>query len=121
MKGRIGYVVLDTVDPERIVGFWSELLGRPIEDRLNDGQYVILAAEPGSPGFSLQRVPEEKSGKNRMHLDLVVDDLDQATSRIEALGGSWRDGQTRELEGYIWRNMADPEGNEFDIVKGTSV
>ena len=92
MKAGIGYVVLDTVDPERIVGFWSEVLGRPVGDRLNDGQYVILAAEPGSPGFSLQRVPEPKSGKNRMHLDLVVDDLDAATTKIVELGGSWRDG-----------------------------
>jgi len=120
MSARIGYVVLDTVDPERIVGFWSELLGRPIEDRLNDGQYVTLAAEAGSPGFSLQRVPEAKSGKNRMHLDLVVDDLDEATQTILDLGGDWRGGQTRALEGYIWRNMADLEGNEFDIVLGSS-
>ncbi len=53
---------------------------------------------PASVGF--QRVPEGKSGKNRLHLDLIVDDLDAATAEIETLGGRWLD---------------DPDGNEFDI------
>ena len=45
-----------------------------------------------------------------------VDDLDQATAEIENLGGRWLEpGNTRELEGFQWRCMADPEGNEFDI------
>jgi predicted enzyme related to lactoylglutathione lyase len=59
---------------------------------------------------------EVKSGKNRLHLDLVVDDLDAATAEIEGLGGTWLEpGTTHELEGFVWRLMADPEGNEFDI------
>ena len=57
-----------------------------------------------------------KLGKNRVHLDLVVDDLDQSTAEIGKLGGRWLEpGNTRELEGFRWRCMADPEGNEFDI------
>ena len=63
-----------------------------------------------------QQVPDAKLGKNRVHLDLVVDDLDQSTAEIEKLGGRWLEpGNTRELEGFRWRCMADPEGNEFDI------
>ena len=63
-----------------------------------------------------QQVPDDKSGKNRLHLDLIVDDLDSATAEIEGLGGRWLEpGQTRELEGFRWRLMADPDGNEFDI------
>ena len=51
-----------------------------------------------------------------MHLDLVVDDLDAATAEVEQLGGPWLEpGTTRELEGFRWRCMADPEGNEFDL------
>ena len=51
-----------------------------------------------------------------MHLDLVVDDLDDATGEVERLGGRWLEpGTTRELEGFRWRCMADPEGNEFDL------
>jgi hypothetical protein len=47
---------------------------------------------------------------------LVVDDLNKATAEVEELGGRWLEpGNTRELEGFRWRCMADPEGNEFDI------
>jgi predicted enzyme related to lactoylglutathione lyase len=61
-------------------------------------------------------VPEAKSGKNRLHLDLIVGDLDAAMAEIEGLGGAWlQPGITHELEGFLWRQMADPEGNEFDI------
>ncbi len=63
-----------------------------------------------------QRVPEMKDEKNRVHLDLVVDGLDEATAEVEKLGGRWLEpGNTRELEGFRWRCMADPEGNEFDL------
>jgi hypothetical protein len=59
---------------------------------------------------------EAKSGKNRLHLDLVVDDLNSATAEVERLGGRWLEpGKVRVLEGFQWRLMADPEGNEFDI------
>jgi predicted enzyme related to lactoylglutathione lyase len=61
-------------------------------------------------------VTDDKLGKNRVHLDLMVDDLDEATAEIAELGGRWLEpGSTRELEGFRWRCMADPEGNEFDI------
>ena len=117
-NARLAYVVLDTVDPEKLVPFWTELLGVEVTARVADGQYVILGTPSpatGAPALSFQRVPEGKSAKNRMHLDLEVDDLEAATQAILAMGGSW-DGETRELGGYRWRCVADPEGNEFDIV-----
>ena len=59
---------------------------------------------------------EAKSGKNRLHLDLVVENLDAVTAEVESLGGRWLEpGLTRELEGFRWRIRADPEGNEFDL------
>jgi predicted enzyme related to lactoylglutathione lyase len=63
-----------------------------------------------------QRVPEAKSGKNRMHFDLGVDDVDLATARIEALGGARADHDDFHEHGYSWRLMADPEGNEFCLI-----
>jgi predicted enzyme related to lactoylglutathione lyase len=61
-------------------------------------------------------VPETKAGQNRLLLDLVVDDLDSATAEVEGLGGRWLEpGNTRELQGFRWRCMSDPEGNEFDL------
>ena len=114
--GRLDNLVLDTVDPDGISPFWIAVLGMEVVDRVNDGQYVELAVPAGgSTSLMLQRVPEDKIGKNRMHFDVEVEDLDEATAEIERLGGRWRDGQTLELDGYTWRNMADPQGNEFCI------
>lgn len=51
-----------------------------------------------------------------MHLDPVVNDLDAATEQVVSLGGKWLEpGKTRELEGFRWRCMSDPEGNEFEL------
>ena len=120
-QARLAYVVLDTVDPEKLVPFWIELLGVEVTARVGDDQYVILGTPSpasGAPALSFQRVPEGKTVKNRMHLDLEVDDLEASTEAILAMGGSW-DRETRELDGYRWRCVADPEGNEFDIVPAT--
>ena len=66
-----------------------------------------------------QRVPESKVGKNRVHWDVLVDDLEVGTKRVEALGGRWIEpGTTRELDGFEWRCMADLDDNEFCIMSG---
>jgi len=63
-----------------------------------------------------QRVPEPKLARNRVHWDVLVDDLDASTTRVEALGGRWTEpGTTVEVDGWLSRVMADPEGNEFCI------
>jgi predicted enzyme related to lactoylglutathione lyase len=115
MPASVGYLVIDTTDPEKLAPFWCSLLGVEVAARVGDGEYLVLEARSGF-ALSLQRVPEEKAGKNRLHLDLMVEDLDRATAEVESLGGRWVEpGNTRELEGFVWRCMADPEGNEFDI------
>ena len=62
--------------------------------------------------------PESKAGKNRLHLDVVVQDLDVGCSRIEELGGRRAAGPDLEEYGFRWRLMADPEGNEFCLILG---
>jgi predicted enzyme related to lactoylglutathione lyase len=102
MPAKVGYLVIDAAEPERLAPFWCGLLATGVDMTIGDGEFL--------------RVPEAKAGKNRLHLDLVVDDLDEATAEIEKLGGRWLEpGNIRELEGFRWRCMADPEGNEFDI------
>jgi predicted enzyme related to lactoylglutathione lyase len=116
MPASVGFIVIDTTGPDGLVPFWSRLLGVEVDSTVGDGQYVVLAATKGGYTIAFQRVPDAKAGKNRLHLDLMVEDLDAATAEIESLGGRWLEpGTTRELEGYRWRLMADPEGNEFDI------
>ena len=116
MPASVGYLVIDTTDPQRLTSFWSELLGVGVETTIGDGQFVVLSKTEDGLTVGFQQVPDAKSGKNRLHLDLIMDDLETAIAEIEALGGRWLEpGQTRELEGFRWRLMADADGNEFDI------
>jgi predicted enzyme related to lactoylglutathione lyase len=113
--GRLHWIVIDTVDPARIAPFWCALLG--VRERGWFGEYyLMLTADGGAPPVAFQRVPEAKAVKNRLHVDLAVDDLDDAFARIVALGGSAVSDILEMPGGYRWRVMADPEGNEFCIV-----
>jgi predicted enzyme related to lactoylglutathione lyase len=115
MAARVGYLVIDTVDPEALAPFWCARLGVEITTRFGDGAYVVLGPTADGLTLAFQRVPEAKQGKNRLHLDLVVDDLDDATARAVGDGGWW-DGEEHEMAGFRWRCLRDPEGNEFDLV-----
>ena len=108
------YVVLDTQDPERLTKFWCAIQDVDVLVSYDDGRYTALGANREGLMVVLQRVPEAKEGKNRAHFDIVVDELAGPTARVEELGGTWLEpGKTFELEGFSWRCMADPEGNEF--------
>ena len=113
---KIGYLVQDAVDSKRLARFWCELLGTQIDTEVGEGEFIVLATTAEGYSIVIQRVPELKLGKNRVHLDLIVEDLDAATELVTSLGGTWNEpGLTREVDGYRWRVMADPEGNEFDL------
>ena len=116
MPASVGYLVIDTTDPQQLTPFWCGLLGVHVGESIGDGQFIVLSKTADGLTVGFQQVPEAKSGKNRLHLDLVVEDLDASTAEIEGLGGRWLEpGDTHELEGFRWRCMADPHGNEFDI------
>ena len=109
----VGSVVIDTEDVDRLVEFWGTLLG--LEEKHRSGSYFVWLTSmgKGGPSLAFQKVPERKSGKNRLHLDLGVEDKDAAVARISELGGSKIDEHTNQ--GFTWYVMADPEGNEFCI------
>ena len=113
--GRFHWIVIDTIDPARIAPFWCALLGVQERGWFGD-DYLMLTADGGAPPVAFQRVPEAKSVKNRLHVDLAVEDLDGAFAQIVALGGSAVSDILEMPGGYRWRVMADPEGNEFCIV-----
>jgi predicted enzyme related to lactoylglutathione lyase len=116
MPAAVGYLVIDTTDPVELAPFWCALLDVAVDATIGDGQFMVLSPTASGLTVGFQKVPDAKSGKNRLHLDLIVDDLEVATAEIEALGGRWLEpGSTRELEAFQWRLMADPDGNEFDI------
>jgi predicted enzyme related to lactoylglutathione lyase len=111
--GHVSFLTIDANDPARLAAFWSEVLGTTVDETSDEGRFVFLAAAEGHI-LSFQRVPEPKSLKNRVHLDLRVEDLDAATDAVLALDGTW-DGNEWTLPDARWRTLRDPEGNEFDI------
>jgi predicted enzyme related to lactoylglutathione lyase len=112
----LGFVTLDCADPERLGEFWAAIMEVEIEGRW--GEYVMLAPQPRrGVRLGLQKVPEPKQGKNRMHMDFMVRDLDVAKQKVEDLGGS--PVEEHDHGDYHWWVMADPEGNEFCIIAGS--
>jgi predicted enzyme related to lactoylglutathione lyase len=116
--GQLGWIQTDCHDPDRLAAFWGAVLGVEIEDRFGDPpQYVNLAsATVDGPRVCFQRVPEAKVAKNRLHFDVAVDQVDAATERIQDLGGGRVPHEDYHEDGYSWRLMVDPEGNEFCLI-----
>jgi predicted enzyme related to lactoylglutathione lyase len=89
MPAKVGYLVIDAADPEGLAPFWCGLLATGVDMTIGDGEFLVLSPAEDGLTVGFQRVPEAKAGKNRLHLDLVVDDLDEATAEVEKLGGRW--------------------------------
>jgi predicted enzyme related to lactoylglutathione lyase len=105
-------LVLDSRDPEALAPFWATALGYVVAGSLEN--YVLLLPDGrDGPRLLLQRVPETKDHKNRMHLDIEVDDIEALASRLLALGATRLNADVLEEHDCSWIVMADPEGNEF--------
>ena len=108
-------VTLDCSDAEKLGGFWSRVLDRPLDpDPTADFASIGLADPAGGPAWMFHQVPEPKQGKNRQHIDFVAPSLPDEVQRVVTLGAR----HVRDVEegGYQWATLVDPEGNEFDIV-----
>ena len=110
MTPTLTHLTFDCADAAALATFWSEVLDQPIDDGATP-DYAVLA---GTPGWMFLRVPEPKSGKNRVHPDLATDDLAAEVARLTNLGATHLADHTEQ--GATWATMADPEGNEFDVV-----
>jgi Glyoxalase-like domain len=108
-------IVIDCADPEKLASFWAAALGYRSVGFL-EPYYLLLPTERAFPPVILQRVPEPKQAKARIHFDLRVADVAAEVHRLEALGACRIDvGQGDEVD---WVPMADPEGNEFCVCPG---
>jgi predicted enzyme related to lactoylglutathione lyase len=105
---------LDCCDLDREAEFWQAAAGLQVEGRIAD-RYVTLRGH--GVALTLQRVPEPKAVKNRLHLDLLVDDVEGELGRLESLGASRLTTAARHEYGQIWFVLADPEGNEFCLAR----
>ena len=101
---------LDCTDLDRMTRFWQDAVGFVVVGVI-EGRYVSLRSH--DVALTLQQVEEPKTVKNRMHLDLLVDDVELEVSRLEDLGATRLTPTAREEFGQTWFVLADPEGNEF--------
>jgi glyoxalase superfamily protein len=115
MACRFTELIVDSADPERLAQFWIAALGWQPTGRYEGA--VELAGPPGSgPTLLFLPVPERKTVKNRLHIDVnpVGCDQDQEVARLLALGARHVDiGQGAPT----WVVLADPEGNEFCVLR----
>jgi hypothetical protein len=120
MSLRIQCLTVDCAEPAKLGAFWSAALGLPVFTG-KDGDVWIGPGE-GHPEDGIMpdilfiKVPdgEVKTVKNRLHLDLRPDDQDAEVARLEALGARHADIGQGDVS---WVVMADPEGNEFCVLK----
>lgn len=108
-------IVIDCADPERLAAFWAAALGYR-NAGFFDPYVVLLPPERAHPPVMLQRVPEPKTAKARIHFDLRVPNIEAEARRLEELGAQRVDIGQGEAPGWI--AMADPEGNEFCVCPG---
>ena len=95
MDVRVAMVVIDCADPLALSDFWAKATGYSVDHA--DEEWVTLREAGGGSGIplGLQRVPEAKAGKNRVHVDLHTDDEEREAQRIEA-----------DLTGRVARNVS---------------
>lgn len=108
-------VTFDCLDPERVARFWSALLGRE-PGPSQDGWIYLGQRGDSQPRLVFQPVPEPKMGKVRIHLDVTVDDIDEAIELVITLGGR-STGERRDYDEGVVVVMADPEEHEFCLVQ----
>ena len=119
MNLRIQCICIDSTNPARLADFWEAALQwRRTEEEPDE---IVLEPPAGSaedgvvPDLLILRVPEEKAGKNRLHLDLRPEDQAAEVARLEGLGARRADvGQGPDV---TWVVMADPDGNEFCVLR----
>jgi hypothetical protein len=122
MGARFTELVIDCRDPNRVAEFWAAVLGYTVIDRGPKGEVEIGSptnpkGASGIPTLVFVPVPEGKTLKNRLHIDVNPTDTDQSNElrRLIRLGARRVDvGQSQDVS---WIVLADVEGNEFCLLR----
>lgn len=120
MPTRLVQLVIDAAEPGRLARFWAKALGWEV-DAEESGEVDVWPAGFSYPGpaalpLVFVPVPEAKTGKNRVHLDLATESAAHQAAEVErllALGAAPADISQRDVP---WTVLADPEGNEFCVL-----
>jgi predicted enzyme related to lactoylglutathione lyase len=114
MSVRMYHIAVDAHDLPGLARFWCQVLDWRV--LFEDPEEIVIGSDPGAfPGMCFLPVPESKSGKNRVHIDLTPDDQEAEVERILGLGARRVDvGQPGDATFAV---LADPEGNEFCVLR----
>ncbi|GGP13702.1 VOC family protein [Nonomuraea glycinis] len=112
-------VTIDCADPYELASWWSRATGLPLGEGDVPGDDEVMLRTERDPFVLFIRVPEAKTTKNRVHLDVNGTEgrtRDQEVERLLGLGATIF-GDHRTAEGAGWVTMLDPEGNEFCVCR----
>jgi predicted enzyme related to lactoylglutathione lyase len=110
---RFHMVVIDCHDPRSLAAFWEGFTG--YQRRRDQEDWVSIYSPGGSMRIGFQQVPEGKVVKNRVHLDFAATDEEATAKEIEFMGAVRRWVSEDPEDPFVV--LADPEGNEFCIVR----
>jgi catechol-2,3-dioxygenase len=109
-------VTFDCADAATLAGFWADVLGRQVAEDPTSEHAVLLPGDTSGLRIVFNQVPELKTVKNRLHLDVISETFDAEKERLLNLGAqTLRDIQRDKSR---WTTFADIEGNEFDLIAG---
>ena len=125
MTSKFTELAIDCADPSGLARFWCSVLGYEVQGE--DDGFVAIGSPtvpegkdrlgPVPPVLTFAQVPESKTVKNRVHIDVNATDCsqDEEVARLIGLGATVLNDNRPE---FSWVTLADPEGNEFDILAG---
>jgi predicted enzyme related to lactoylglutathione lyase len=117
MTSSVRHTTFDAADPYTLAMFWAQVVAGRVTDEDEPGDDDALVESDGPP-LLFVRVPDAKTVKNRVHLDLEpLGSRAEEVRRLSELGASVVDDRVRP-DGSGWVVMADPEGNEFCVERG---
>ena len=116
----IAAITFDCEDARSLSAFWAGALGRPVDLGGEDtgGFFASIGMAdptPGQPTMMFIKVPEPKTVKNRVHLDLDASDRAAEVDRLVGLGATVV--HDKDEWGVRWTTLTDPEGNEFCVAE----
>jgi predicted enzyme related to lactoylglutathione lyase len=120
MTSTVLNIAIDCADAYELARFWSGVSGRPLhpESEPGDDETQVLLAE--GPVLHFNQVPEAKRSKNRIHLCLRPEtSREQEVERLLGIGATFVSDH-RNPDGSGWAVLADPEGNEFCVLRSES-
>ncbi|MFE5484784.1 VOC family protein [Streptomyces sp. NPDC056527] len=120
MASLVRHVTIDCADAYALATFWVDVVDGKLGEGDVPGDSEVLVLTEGASLLFIQ-VPEKKSVKNRVHLDIQPQDCtrDEEVERLIALGATLV-GDHRNADGTGWATLADPEGNEFCVERSVA-